>query len=387
MTGARSGAAPAGAWQRVQHASSQMSSDAVRRMQELPWFATLSAEQRSWVGLVVQAGILAFGDWLREPEQPPKLDAAIFGAAPRELARAVSLQQTVLLVRITVEAAEAAVPELAGPGEEQHLRESVLRYSREVAFAAAEVYAGQAEARGAWDARLEAGVVDALVRGVPDDLALSRAATLGWSRPGWVLALATLLPEPGTGDAAHAVARRAGLSLLAGEGPGGLVLVVGGAASSTSPERAVAELVPVLPHGPVVIGPVCPDLASAATSVTEALAGLAAVPGWPQAPRPVECGALLVERVVLGDETARARLLSEIYEPLVRAGGDLMVTAQAFLDCRGSIEATARALFLHPNTVRYRLRKMSDALGSDLGDPRHAAAVRTALVLGRVGGA
>ncbi len=51
------------------------------------------------------------------------------------------------------------------PGGERDLREAVLRYSREVAFSAAEVYARAAEVRGAWDARLEALVVDALVRG------------------------------------------------------------------------------------------------------------------------------------------------------------------------------------------------------------------------------
>ena len=45
------------------------------------------------------------------------------------------------------------------------LRDAVLRYSREIAFAAARVYAGVAEIRGAWDARLEALVVDVLVRG------------------------------------------------------------------------------------------------------------------------------------------------------------------------------------------------------------------------------
>ena len=38
--------------------------------------------------------------------------------------------------------------------------------SREVAFATAHAYASYAESRGAWDARLEALVVDALVRGV-----------------------------------------------------------------------------------------------------------------------------------------------------------------------------------------------------------------------------
>ncbi len=68
------------------------------------------------------------------------------------------------------------------------MREAILRYSREIAFSAAEVYARAAETRGAWDARLEALVVDALVRGEVDDDLPSRAAALGW-KPGPTLVM------------------------------------------------------------------------------------------------------------------------------------------------------------------------------------------------------
>lgn len=368
-------------WQRVRRASSRLSGQAVLEMQQLPWFAALSAEQRSWVGLVVQAGMLAFGDWLQQGEAPPKLDAAIFGAAPRELTRAVSLQQTVQLVRVAVDVVESAVPDLAGPGEEQPLREAVLRYSREVAFAAAEIYAQQAEVRGAWDARLEAGVVDALVRGRPGDLALSRASTLGWGRPGWVVAVVTGAPAPVSVEALHGLARRSRLSLLAGEVGGGLVLVTGGHGDHIP---ALLPLVEALPEGPVVIGPPTADLASAADSVAEAVAGFSAVSGWPQAPRPVSSVQLLVERVALGDGRARTWLLEEVHKPLADAAGDLLVTTQAYLDCGGSLEATARALFVHPNTVRYRLNKVTALLGRNPAEPREAAVLRIALILGRL---
>jgi len=45
----------------------------------------------------------------------------------------------------------ARLASLPGPREAE-LREAVLRYTREVAFGAAQVYARTAEARGAWDA-------------------------------------------------------------------------------------------------------------------------------------------------------------------------------------------------------------------------------------------
>ena len=56
-----------------------------------------------------------------------------------------------------------------------------MRYSREIAFAAAEIYARAAEQRGAWDARLEALIVDSVLRGEADDAVRSRATALGWA--------------------------------------------------------------------------------------------------------------------------------------------------------------------------------------------------------------
>jgi hypothetical protein len=372
-------------WQRVQRASPRLSTQAVRRMEELPWFATLPAQQRADVGLVVQAGLAAFVDWLRDPVDPSGPAPEVFAVAPRELARAVTLKQTVALIRVIVGVVEEQVPRLARPGEQDQLRDQVLRYTREIAFAAAEVYASAAEARGAWDARVEAGVVEALLRGEVGELTVSRAASLGWGRPEWVSALATTAPgDPAGSELAELrqSARHGGLSVLVGEAGGGLLVVVGGSGPVAD---ALAGLVPVLPGGPVVVGPEAPDLLQAGLCVREALAGLAAVAAWPDAPRPVPSGALLAERAVLGDETARSRLVREVHDPLAAAGGDLLRTAAAYLDGGSSVEGTGRALFLHPNTVRYRLRKVTETVGRDLGNPRDALVVRIALVLGRVG--
>lgn len=367
----------------MSRASPRLSTRTVERMQALPWFAALSAEQRSWVGLVVQTGLAAFAEWFREPTQPPVADPAIFSAAPRELARVVTLQQTVQLIRAAISVLEDSAPELAAPGDERRLAEAVLRYSREVAFAAAEVYAAAAEERGAWDARLELSIIEALVRGDVGEATLSRASSLGWTRPEWVVALAGAPPEPGA-DAALAelrfAARHTGLCLLVGEAGDRLVLVVGGTGPATG---ALAQATDAFAPGPVVVGPRVEDLTAGAVSVREALAGLRAVAAWPAAPRPVPAGELLAERVVLGDDDARRRLLEQVHAPLAAVGGDVLRTVAAYLDGGSSVEGTARTLFLHPNTVRYRLRKASDATGQDLGDPRHAQAVRVALVLGR----
>src|SRR3712207_9391787 len=73
------------------------------------------------------------------------------------------------------------VETVAEPGDADVLRLAVLQYSREVAFATAQVYATFAESRGAWDARLEALLVDALVRGERSEELSGRASALGWA--------------------------------------------------------------------------------------------------------------------------------------------------------------------------------------------------------------
>ncbi|HET7531952.1 MAG TPA: helix-turn-helix domain-containing protein, partial [Nocardioidaceae bacterium] len=50
----------------------------------------------------------------------------------------------------------------------------------------------------------------------------------------------------------------------------------------------------------------------------------------------------------------------------------------------GSLEATARAMFVHANTVRYRLRRAADVTGLSATDPRDAYTYRVALTLGRL---
>ena len=140
------------------------------------------ADQRASVLLITQAGVAGFTAWLRDPTGALRpTDRRVPGRA----ARAVPLDQP---------AADGG----AGPHRDRGVRaascpssrrtrtsaslltEDALRYGREVAFTAATVYAAAAEARGAWDARLEALVVDGIVRGDAEESLMSRAAALGW---------------------------------------------------------------------------------------------------------------------------------------------------------------------------------------------------------------
>lgn len=371
--------------QRLERASGSLASATVVRMDEtLPWFRDMPAEERSWITLVAQAGISGFVDWYRRPRPGRALTADVFGTAPRELARAVSLQQTVELVRVTIEVVEERATELAARGDEDALREAVLVYAREVAFAAAQVYAQAAESRGAWDARLEALVADALLRGEYDDAVRSRAAALGWGAPARVFVVAGTTPgdDPETVvEGVRRAARHAQLDVITAVHGDELLVVLGG---SVEPVAAATTLAAHFASGPVVAGPAVTDLAGATRSATAALAGLRAAAAWPDAPRPVSALDLLPERVLDGDPAARHELVEQLYRPLRDAGGGLLETASAVLEGSASLEAAARRLFVHPNTVRYRLRRIAEVTGRTPSQPRDAFALRLALTLGRL---
>jgi hypothetical protein len=352
--------------------------------ERLPWFRIMSAENRSWLGLVAQAAIAAFVDWIKHPERnKPAVGGEVFGTAPRELARAVTLQQAVEMTRVIVDVVEARVDELAAPGAVAELREAVLRYTREIAFGTAQVYARTAEARGAWDARLEALVVESLVRGEVDEGLQSWASALNWSFSPVTVIIGTTgsTAVEGLIDEFRALARRAKLDLLAGVHGDRVVLVVGG---SADPMEAARHFAGRFGPGPVVVGPAAPDLQGAVASAGAALAGLRAADGWPEAPRPVLASDLLPERALDGDESARAALIENVYEPLLSGGSALLDTVMTYLEQGSSLEATARLLFVHPNTVRYRLRRVTELTGITPGDGRGGFALWTAVVLGRL---
>ena len=375
---------------RVRDGSGLLAAAALRRLEsDLVWYRELPAEDRSWVGLVAQAGIAAFVTWFGDPSKPPHGVGEIFTTAPPQLTRSISLQQTLQLVRLVVDVVEANSDRLAAPGEERDLREAVLRYSREVAFSAAEVYARAAEVRGAWDARIEALVVDALVRGDVEDSLRSRVAALGWSGRGGTLVVAGTSAKPfdevWAADLRRAT-RRAAQDALVGIHGDRLVLFLGGEGDL---QAAARSLLPRFGPGPVIIGsPVAGslsgELTECARSAAEALAGLSAAAAWPQAPRPVQAADLLPERVLVGDASARRELVARAYQPLATHSGALLETLSAYLGTGRSLEAAARELYVHPNTVRYRLRRVADVTGWDPLDARDSYILQTALALGRL---
>ena len=370
--------------QRIERSVGALGTAAIAAMEErLPWFRKMSAENRSWLGLVAQAGIAAFIDWIKHPERQRPAVTEVFGTAPRELARAVRLQHAVEMVRVIIDVVETQVDTLAAPGAEAELREAVLIYAREIAFSAAQVYARSAEARGAWDARLEALVVDSLVRGEAQEGLNSWASALNWSSSPVSVIAGSIDGEEAEPviDDLRAQARRARLDLLAGVQGSRLILVLGG---TDDPMTAAEKLVGRFGPGPVVVGPPVRDLRSASVSARAALAGLRAAPAWPDAPRPTGADELLPERALDGDADAVQILVTDVYEPLLAGGPALLDTLTTYLEQGSSLEATARMLFVHPNTVRYRLRRVTELTEYTPSVGRDGFTLWVAIILGRL---
>ncbi|WP_435159072.1 PucR family transcriptional regulator [Amycolatopsis sacchari] len=87
--------------------------------------------------------------------------------------------------------------------------------------------------------------------------------------------------------------------------------------------------------------------------------------------------------LVASDPEASAQLAHQVLRPVLRLPAEertvLLTTLRAWFDCRGSTKSTAERVYCHPNTVRHRLKRITDELGRSLTDPADVAELGTAL--------
>ncbi|QKD79837.1 MULTISPECIES: PucR family transcriptional regulator [Actinomyces] len=371
-----------------------------------PWYRTLPEASRKQIEKVSHLGVSMFVDSVEEPESAAK-PSQIFSVAPATLTGTITLGQTLDLVRTVLDVVVEEAPQAVPPEDHDTVRILVLTFGRDVGFAAAEVYARAAEARGAWDARLESVAVDSMLHGTPAEAA-TRAGSAGWTHRGPVVAIAsrTALGAIATSRLRDACRAQAGDCLVSVRGDS--VIIILGA----SPEAPSGPAGPHGPHGrplregraehgldevaleiaasldgPTVVGPVVPEVDHAGLSLRSALAGLRALPGWAEAPNPVRADDLLPERLLSGDELAHEQILALVHEPLHAMGDPFEETVATYLALGGSLEATARALFVHANTVRYRLGRVSEQVGWDATNPRDGLMLHMAVLVGRLAAA
>ena len=354
-----------------------------RLEQTLPWYSEMPPARRAAVGSVAQSGITSFIQWYEDPSSQPWVAADVFASAPRELLRSISLQETLQLIRVVVEVVEERVVQ-----EHPDLRDAILRYSRDIAFSSADVYARAAEARGLWDARLEALVVDSIISGETSQEINSRVAALGWRADGQVAVLLGTTPESPDPDAIRKVARKNGGDVLIGIQGRRQVAVIGLEHPSETADSDIAKIAVALTEyfgsGFLVLGPSVTTVSESPRSARAALSANAVAASASSLTRPFLADHLLPERALAGDQLAKQTLINDLYLPLANQSSELLNTLRSYLDNGGSLEATAKSLYVHANTVRYRLKRILELLGEDCTRPRTAFVMQVAINLGLV---
>ena len=80
------------------------------------------------------------------------------------------------------------------------------------------------------------------------------------------------------------------------------------------------------------------------------------------------------------DEVCK-QMLKDLSFPQDETNSDLKKTLRAYLDCRCSIMETANRLYLHRNTVRYRIKKCEEILQHNLDDTDYCFQLQLCLIL------
>jgi hypothetical protein len=85
----------------------------------------------------------------------------------------------------------------------------------------------------------------------------------------------------------------------------------------------------------------------------------------------VRSRAVLLDLMELATERAELRegTLQQVLADEPERADEHRATLRAYLDCSGNVAAAAKRLGVHPNTLRYRVRRLVERTGLDLDDP------------------
>lgn len=138
----------------------------------------------------------------------------------------------------------------------------------------------------------------------------------------------------------------------------------------------------------VGVSPTFPSLRDTPRALRFARLALAGLPGTK--PGVARFDDDLLAMVVAAAPTEAAHLTEVVFRPLLdlpaAERARLLATLEHWFTAAGSAADAARTLFVHPNTVRYRLRRIEELTGRPLSDPRAVADLRAALLAVRGSG-
>ncbi|KFI45023.1 PucR C-terminal helix-turn-helix domain-containing protein [Bifidobacterium bohemicum] len=229
---------------------------------------------------------------------------------------------------------------------------------------------------------------ESLSDGLTDKRVVSLLHVIGWPDTFNCFAIAGV-PKVDADIAARTIRRSVqdlgGRHCLVGRDKSGLTVALITAESAATPEVTCTAVMPAFESGqPVCLGPLRRNVIGAACTIHATLTTFCAMPAVHVRSRPIRADDLLPERALIGDEDAIDELYHNVYQSLGTGSDPTLETVETFLTCGGSLDQTGRELNVHPNTVRYRIKRATEATGWDAGDPRDAYVLRTAIALGRI---
>lgn len=250
------------------------------------------------------------------------------------------------------------------------LAESIFAYIDELSGDSIEGYAQEQAAAAGESQRRRRRLVGLLVQDPPADRAAveAAAADAGWPLPRSLAALAV------EGEDANRLASRLGPDAIVAPAQGSVPPAVVAVVPDPDAPGRRAELEAALSGRGAAIGPTV-AWPTAGLSFARALATLRLAAEGALAE---EGGLLLADEhrlaILLGlDRRLAADIATGALAPLVGetelSRDRLTGTLEAWLRHRGRTEEVARALHVHPQTVRYRLARLRELFGERLDDP------------------
>lgn len=356
----------------------------------LPWARSLPADGRRTLEGVVRT---ALDDLRSRLDSQSTEDGEVPSPVPAELSRSLGPHRAMELTRVILDMLEEAGRTMGAEGER-----STLVYARHAATAAAGLYADLAEARSGRKAVTESRIIRHLIEKTADTRTIDDLARLGW--PTEFDCFAVVGEARGNEDGQgmenarqpiHTTVARQGGRALVGESEGLMVVLIDPDRSGTPADFCASILRFFADKSAVCLGPPNHGISGAGASLRAALSTHAAAPSVADPitaalPRPLHADDLLPERALNGDTDAADQLYQEVYLSLAGQDpdGPLPTTLLTFLRSGNSLEITAKKLGIHPNTVRYRLRRCVEVTGWDAMDPRESFVLQAALIIGRI---